>query len=183
MGAKYGLILGIIILVHHIIVPPIESLLWAQFTVFQVSSVMLPKQTVSIISRAVKRKICLNSIQITVAISWPIPYKNPARKIFWNIGFQFNYNEPFLPSNFYRPPFFQNPFTGARSQADQSQLNDTIIADFSNETTTMHTDAMRMSDEHAIQARDVARQITGRDVTAGELYNSIEDHMESYVNE
>lgn len=63
---------------------------------------------------------------------------------------------------------------------DQTPANETIAIEFPNETSTQIT--VGTSSEHGITVRDTAKHISGRDVTAGELYSSIEDHMESYVN-
>lgn len=64
--------------------------------------------------------------QVVFAVSWPIPYKNPQRKLFFNIGFQFNYAEPFLPSNFYNPPYIQNAFTNREMNTDELSESTTI---------------------------------------------------------
>lgn len=134
-------------------------------------------------------------------MSWPIPYKNPLRKLFFNIGFQFNYQEPFQLSSFYKPSNFQNAF-GTRN-FDQS--NGTNAAETQEDNTTGTVDmqsgnvttlAILETDEHnetmaatqRIQTRssndmhtngyaDRDGELIGKDLTAAQFYESVEDHL------
>lgn len=75
----------------------------------------------------------------------------------------------------------QNAFGGARAhgdKVDQVRANEAFEMEFSNDSTM----ELAATTEHAIAARDTARHVSGRDVTAGELYSSIEEYMEAYVD-
>lgn len=78
------------------------------------------------------------------------------RKLFFNVGFQFNYGEPFRPSNFYNATYFQNPFGGSR--------------DFKDETSNS-------TGAESARSLDGSNEIVGSDLTAGQLYESIEDNF------
>lgn len=148
------------------------------------------------------------------AVSWPIPYKNPLRKLFFNTGFQFNYGEPFALSTFYNPPYFQNAFTNRElpENADNSTYVKSDEIDASDGVST----EMSFSDEEATEVVETievikadmaddafdaansptktkerpalkkgrpkgrslgANELTGSDVTAGQLYESIEQSL------
>lgn len=85
------------------------------------------------------------------AVSWPIPYKNPLRKLFFNVGFQFNYGEPFDLSNFYNATYFPNAFSGRKIDSNDG---DDKGRGFSN-----------------------ANELKGSDLTAAQLYESIENNL------
>lgn len=99
------------------------------------------------------------SPKVVCCVSWPIPYKNPLRKLFFNVGFQFNYGEPFRPSNFYNATYFQNPFGGSRDLKDE---------------TSNSTAAESVGEPRSL---DGSNEIVGSDLTAGQLYESIEDNF------
>lgn len=83
------------------------------------------------------------------AVSWPIPYKNPLRKLFFNVGFQFNYGEPFDLSNFYNATYFPKTFNGREIDPNDGDIES---RGFSN-----------------------TKELKGGDLTAAQLYESIEN--------
>lgn len=99
-----------------------------------------------------------------IAVSWPIPYKNPLRKLFFNIGFQFNYGEPFRLSSFYNATYFQNPFTDRKLETNTDD-----------ELTTENSNV----DELHEQSRGFGEtnERKGSDLTAAQLYESIENNI------
>lgn len=126
---------------------------------------------------------------MTVAVSWPIPYKSPDRKIFFNTGFQFNYGEPFLPSNFYRPTYFQSAFSRSiddpeLNKVDGSNATRTVSGnqtEIQNSTLAENERKDKLLGNHAegrLHVRE-AKEIVGQDLTAGELYNGIEENIEA----
>lgn len=134
--------------------------------------------------------------QVVIAVSWPIPYKNPLRKLFFNIGFQFNYNEPFQLSSFYNATYFQNPFSNRdlRPNDMESDKQENIV-----ETSTLHAqipstvDSLDAVNEtirmpKAISGRSNGfrypaehinddNRLIGTDLTAAQLYEGIEEHL------
>lgn len=83
------------------------------------------------------------------------------RKLFFNVGFQFNYGEPFRPSNFYNATYFQNPFGGSRDLRDQHTNSTEIIN----------------SSEGESRSFDGSNDLLGSDLTAGQLYESFENNI------
>ncbi|XP_031636176.1 uncharacterized protein LOC116349062 [Contarinia nasturtii] len=98
-------------------------------------------------------------MQVVCCVSWPIPYKNPLRKLFFNVGFQFNYNEPFALSNFYNATYYQNIFNSR---------------DFKGSPSTTNNDT-----DNRMQSRSIdgSSNLVGKDLTAAEFYESIEDNF------
>lgn len=118
---------------------------------------------------------------MVICVSWPIPYKNPLRKLFFNTGFQFNYAEPFALSSFYNATYYQNILNGRHHH--QNFLSSDIF-------TTEHTpdnedvNATQQSTNDMHRARFVERSIDsvqsdliGSDLTAAQLYQIIEDNI------
>lgn len=129
-------------------VKSIECLLWSQFTLVQVKIDHICFRLIEIIT----------ILQVVCCISWPIPFKDPQRKIFFNIGFQSNYGLPFRLSSFYNPPFF--PPNNKRSNEGSGHPNAT--------------------DEAKVRERKSATDsVSGRDVSAGEFYESVEENIVS----
>lgn len=130
----------------------------------------------------------MNQYKVVFAVSWPIPYKNPMRKLFFNIGFQFNYGEPFALSSFYNATYFQNPFENRA--ADSSPMHDensenepedkTEYSTIANEAETT-TEAFRETTKHSRNGYQRSFQ-NGKDkfnsdLTAAQLYESIEHNL------
>lgn len=87
------------------------------------------------------------------------------RKLFFNIGFQFNYGEPFNLSSFYNATYFQNPFTNRKMNVENESNGSTE----KNEATSESIDA---------SARSItSNNLIGSDVTAGDLYEGIEQNL------
>lgn len=107
-------------------------------------------------------------------VSWPIPYKNPLRKLFFNLGFQFNYAEPFRPSNFYNATYFQNPFGGSRDLKDS--LLPTNSAEV-NSTVDVLTTEIDQSSRDESRSFYGSNELVGSDLTAAQLYESIENNI------
>lgn len=114
-----------------------------------------------------------------ICVSWPIPYKNPQRKLFFNTGFQFNYGEPFSLSGFYNATYFQNTLDGRQNNF----LSSEIFAKKSEHKTIDVNDTQSTYDLQS--KRSVKRNIDssqsdliGSDLTAAQLYQSIEDNIE-----
>lgn len=110
--------------------------------------------------------------QVVVAVSWPIPYKNPLRKLFFNIGFQFNYGEPFNLSSFYNATYFQNPFTNRKMNTENEST-----ADLNGSTEKNVATSESIDDFHASARSTASNDLIGSDVTAGELYEGIEQNL------
>lgn len=85
------------------------------------------------------------------AVSWPIPYKNPLRKLFFNVGFQFNYGEPFALSNFYNATYFPNALSGREIKSNDGDNEGRVLSN--------------------------TNELMGRDLTAAQLYESIENNL------
>lgn len=154
--------------------------------------------------------------QIVFAVSWPIPYKNPMRKLFFNTGFQFNYAEPFALSNFYKPMYFQDAFTNRELPINTNNATDTKSTNFNESEVEVSDSDLREVDTASdggvietkmieIEAPDVTTTETirnqesediteahkakpksrslntadsiGSDITAGQLYDSIERNL------
>ncbi|XP_055315391.1 uncharacterized protein LOC129575584 [Sitodiplosis mosellana] len=129
----------------------VESLIWSRFTLFQV--------------------VC--------CVSWPIPYKNPLRKLFFNVGFQFNYGEPFALSNFYNATYYQNIFNSRDFHNGHSPNSSTENAHY-NDGTTEYSTLDTTTDGNMVNGRVESRSIdglVGKDVSAAQLYESIEDNF------
>lgn len=103
--------------------------------------------------------------QVVIAVSWPIPYKNPLRKLFFNLGFQFNYNEPFAASNFYNPTYYQNIFNSRDLKESPGNF----------------TEENNSNDRVSSRSIDGAKSLVGKDLTAAQFYESIEDNFAEYV--
>lgn len=101
-----------------------------------------------------------------ICVSWPIPYKNPLRKLFFNTGFQFNYGEPFSLSSFYNATYFQNSFSGRNH--------------FSNSGTSSKPDIDDKQTGRFVERSVDSEQndLIGDDLTASQLYESIENNIE-----
>lgn len=138
--------------------------------------------------------------QVVIAVSWPIPYKNPMRKLFFNIGFQFNYNEPFRLSSFYNATYFKNPFnnrnfesneaasdvqendvdTSTQDAMDVRHVSDSFDAPRAgNETMrTPKSIAIRSSEQrYPFEHTNHNNELIGMDLTAAQLYDGIEEHL------
>lgn len=130
----------------------IECLLWSQFTLVQVR---IEQFCFRLIYSDIK---IITVLQVVCCVSWPIPFKDPQRKLFFNIGFQSNYGLPFQLSTFTSPPFF--PPNNKRSNEGSDQPNAT--------------------EEAKVRERKSATDTaSGRDVSAGEFYESIEENIVS----
>lgn len=125
--------------------------------------------------------------------------------MFFNSGFQFNYNEPYAPSNFYKPAYFEDAFTGSRdfpsnsNSSTETQSSDSNSPDNGRnadvketeietiETTTTNDEEVIESTDPPVFGGSTARkprnhdinsnELTGSDVSAGQLYESIERHL------
>lgn len=104
-------------------------------------------------------------------VSWPIPYKNPQRKLFFNTGFQFNYGEPFSPSSFYNATYYQNILDG-RHHVDDNFLSTEIFANATKSTNDMQSARFV---ERSVDSEQ--SDLTGSDLTASQLYKIIEDNI------
>lgn len=117
---------------------------------------------------------CIIFLKVVCAISWPIPYKNPMRKLFFNVGFQFNYNEPFSPANFYNATYFQNIFNGRELRGESDSSDNVTMANNINEDSI---DDVNKKDVKSRSLDEDQNQLVGRDLTAAQLYESIEDNF------
>lgn len=118
-----------------------------------------------------------------ICVSWPIPYKNPLRKLFFNTGFQFNYGEPFSLSSFYNATYFQNNFDG-RHRSDNNVLFSGIssIKDKKHKATNFNGTQPNIDDKqnrHFVERSGDSEEnnIIGSDLTAAQLYESIENSI------
>lgn len=91
--------------------------------------------------------------QITASLSVPIVL--PHRKLFWDWGLQINYDVPSKPSSFYDASIWEDEF----ARRDKRQLR--------NET-NKYLPSPRMGNMHP------------GDITAGELYESVESMLSRY---
>lgn len=112
------------------------------------------------------------------------------RKLFFNIGFQFNYGEPFALTNFSNATYYQNIFNSRefkandsaslenRTEIDRNLLldptNDGQTEDIISKTTNEHSDIKGHKESRSI---DGSNDLVGKDVTAAQLYESIEDNF------
>lgn len=118
------------------------------------------------------------------------------RKLFFNIGFQFNYNEPFQLSSFYNATYFQNPFSnrdlktnemgsavrenGVDASTPDAQIPTTVDSlSASNGTIRMPKAISARSSEssHSAGQIDDNNELIGTDLTAAQLYEGIEEHL------
>lgn len=83
--------------------------------------------------------------------------------MFFNTGFQFNYAEPFSLSSFYNATYFQNILDG-RQNLDNNVLSAKV--ENVNRSNTV---------ERSIESG--RNDLIGSDVTAAQLYRSIEDNI------
>lgn len=119
---------------------------------------------------------------MVICVSWPIPYKNPLRKLFFNTGFQFNYGEPFSLSSFYNATYYQNILDG-RHNLDDNSLSSEITASES-EYKSIDVNATQstndMQSTHLLERSIDSKQndLIGSDLTAAQLYQSIEDNID-----
>lgn len=117
-------------------------------------------------------------VKVVFGVSWPIPYKNPQRKLFFNSCFQVNYAEPFSLSSFYNATYFQNIYDARHHLNDKSEIftkNTEHTADNSNATP-----AIDDTQSERIVERDVETEqsgLIGSDLTAAQLYESIENNF------
>lgn len=111
------------------------------------------------------------------------------RKLFFNVGFQFNYGEPFALRSFYNATYFQNIFSGrdfknghslnsSTKIDDHMQYNDVTTEDSISGTATHKYDSGGRVESRSI---DGSNGLVGKDVSAAELYESIEDNFVEYV--
>lgn len=122
---------------------------------------------------------------MVICVSWPIPYKNPQRKLFFNTGFQFNYAEPFSLSSFYNATYYQN-ILGGRHNLDDNFLS----SDFSTKSNehkaidvnaTQHTDGMQNKRLVERSIGSEQNDLIGSDLTAAQLYHSIEENIKEWA--
>lgn len=113
-------------------------------------------------------------MQVVVAVSWPIPYKNPLRKLFFNVGFQFNYGEPFRASSFYNATYFSLEDT-KRSAAEIDRNDETTEHEVGNTTETISTG--KESNKIRREISNSKEPLMGKDLTAGQLYDAIEINL------
>lgn len=106
------------------------------------------------------------------------------RKLFFNIGFQFNYGEPFRPSNFYNATYYQNIFNGRdfKGEHPSQQIdgeNDVATEDAKTQTITESSGI-----DDSAQSRNIhkSNDLIGTDLTAAQLYESIEDNFAECVS-
>lgn len=93
------------------------------------------------------------------------------RKLFFNVGFQFNFGEPFRLSSFYNPMYF--PLNNKRSN------------DGNNEIETQQHNVTKIIDKRerkSLPDFEIDHHLKGKDITAGDFYDSLEDNLESYVH-
>lgn len=120
-----------------------------------------------------------------ICVSWPIPYKNPQRKLFFNTGFQFNYGEPFSLSSFYNATYFQNIFDGRHHHLDDDFLSSKMPPVQDNgEHKATNTNVTQPIDDDKQSERFVERSVDSMqndlissDLTAAQLYESIENNI------
>lgn len=140
------------------------------------------------------------AIQVVFAVSWPIPYKNPMRKLFFNIGFQFNYMEPFRLSSFYNATYFQNPFDNRELKSNEFKSNEpedvvetTTLSALNNAGISADVDSFdgvnqtsrvpksvsvrSRKDRYPFESTNNNNELIGRDLTAAQLYEGIEEHL------
>lgn len=110
--------------------------------------------------------------------------------MFFNIGFQFNYGEPFALANFYNATYYQNIFNSRefkahdsasldnRTEIDRNLLlnptNDGQTEDIISKMTKEQSDIKGQKESRSIDGSD---DLVGKDVTAAQLYESIEDNF------
>lgn len=94
------------------------------------------------------------------------------RKLFFNVGFQFNYGEPFALRSFYNATYFQNIFSS------RDFKNVTTEDSISGNATNKYDDGGGRVESRSI---DGSNGLVGKDVSAAELYESIEDNFVEYV--
>lgn len=117
------------------------------------------------------------------------------RKLFFNVGFQFNYAEPFALTNFYKAPYFQNIFNSRDFKAKQLDkfnnslhVDDKLQFDEKNDDTTEDAKSETITKPNEFEGRAESRsfhqgsnELAGRDLTAAQLYESIEDNFAELV--
>lgn len=109
--------------------------------------------------------------------------------MFFNIGFQFNYGEPFALSNFYNASYFQNIFNSRDLKNGHSSNNPTEIDDrmqyndVKTEDSISGTTTNKYDGEGRVESRSIdgSNGLVGKDISAAELYESIEDNFVEYV--
>lgn len=113
---------------------------------------------------------------MVICVSWPIPYKNPQRKLFFNTGFQFNYAEPFSLSSFYNATYFQNILDGRQNLDDNSEIvgKNSKAIDVNSTQSTNDMQSTRIVDR---SVDGEPNDLIGSDVTAAQFYRSIEDNI------
>lgn len=114
-------------------------------------------------------------------VSWPIPYKNPQRKLFFNTGFQFNYAEPFSLSSFYNATYYQNILDGRQNLDENFSASDNDGKSSKHkaidEQSTQSTNDMQSTRIVNRSVDSERNDLIGSDVTAAQLYRSIEDNI------
>lgn len=97
------------------------------------------------------------------------------RKLFFQLGFQFNYGEPFALSNFYNATYFQNIFNSRdlKGERASTQMNSNNAVTGRNDNQT-HINGGRMESRSFREGTD---ELVGSDLTAAQLYESIEDNF------
>lgn len=92
------------------------------------------------------------------------------RKLFFNVGFQFNYGEPFNLRAFYNATYFANPFTNR--ELDPANENGANNVEDNLDATTMNPEF-----EQESRGFDGTVEKKGSDLTAAQLYESIENTL------
>lgn len=128
--------------------------------IYQIKCMFFPQYSVmqaSLVQSIVTCNLAISfrtRTQINAAISFPIAI--PDRKMYLNVGYQFNYGTPFALSNFIKPPYVQN-------YLKERQFGDEQIT------------ATNASEHKERRAVDVS--LADMDITAGELYNTLMDYL------
>lgn len=151
----------------------VQSLLWKQFTLMQVSQGFR-----FVFELNVTPFLIILFSKVVCCVSWPIPYKNPLRKLFFNVGFQFNFAEPFTLSNFYNTTYYNNIFNSRNfDDASSSSCNSTECANASMDPD--NAALLESLKDGRVEPRSIgdSNDLVGSDLTAGQLYASIEDNF------
>lgn len=101
--------------------------------------------------------------------------------MFFNTGFQFNYAEPFSLSSFYNATYFQNILDGRQNLGEKFSSSEIVqknskheAMDDSSTQSTNDMQSTRIADRSVDSKRN---SLIGSDVTAAQLYRSIEDNI------
>lgn len=102
------------------------------------------------------------------------------RKLFFNVGFQFNYAQPFALSNFYNATYYQNIFNSRDFKGENHRLSQINTANGDILQNNTFLDPSDSFVEEHMQSRSIAEEqneLVGSDLTAAQLYSSIEDNF------